>query len=125
MSLPYDKALISKAKTLRKQATPQENRLWYCFLRDYPVRFQRQKTIGHYIVDFYCHKARLVVEIDGSQHYEPQKRENDAQRTAVLEHAGLKVLRYSNREINLEFQAVCRQIDYIVRERNRKQSSDD
>ena len=125
MSLPYDKALISMAKTLRKQATPQENRLWYCFLRDYPVRFQRQKTIGHYIVDFYCHKARLVVEIDGSQHYEPQKRENDAQRTAVLEHAGLKVLRYSNREINLEFQAVCRQIDYIVRERNRKQSSDD
>ena len=125
MSLPYDKALISKAKTLRKQATPQENLLWYCFLRDYPVRFQRQKTIGHYIVDFYCHKARLVVEIDGSQHYEPQKRENDAQRTAVLEHAGLKVLRYSNREINLEFQAVCRQIDYIVRERNRKQSSDD
>ena len=125
MSLPYDKALISKAKTLRKQATPQENRLWYCFLRDYPVRFQRQKTIGHYIVDFYCHKARLVVEIDGSQHNEPQKRESDAQRTAVLEHAGLKVLRYSNREINLEFQAVCRQIDYIVRERNRKQSSDD
>ena len=125
MSLPYDKALISKAKTLRKQATPQENRLWYCFLRDYPVRFQRQKTIGHYIVDFYCHKARLVVEIDGSQHYEPQKRESDAQRTAVLEHAGLKVLRYSNREINLEFQEVCRQIDYIVRERNRKQSSDD
>ena len=125
MSLPYDKALISKAKTLRKQATPQENRLWYCFLRDYPVRFQRQKTIGHYIVDFYCHKARLVVEIDGSQHNEPQKRESDAQRTAVLEHAGLKVLRYSNREINLEFQSVCRQIDYIVRERNRKQSSDD
>ena len=125
MSLPYDKVLISKAKTLRKQATPQENRLWYCFLRDYPVRFQRQKTIGHYIVDFYCHKARLVVEIDGSQHYEPQNRESDAQRTAVLEHAGLKVLRYSNREINLEFQAVCRQIDYIVRERNRKQSSDD
>ena len=125
MSLPYDKVLISKAKTLRKQATPQENRLWYCFLRDYPVRFQRQKTIGHYIVDFYCHKARLVVEIDGSQHYEPQERESDAQRTAVLEHAGLKVLRYSNREINLEFQEVCRQIDYFVRERNRKQSSDD
>ena len=117
MSLPYDKALISKAKTLRKQATPQENRLWYCFLRDYPVRFQRQKTIGHYIVDFYCHKARLAVEIDGSQHYEEDGRLYDAERDLYLLNQGIMVLRFSNRDIWERFEGVKIQIDEEVKKR--------
>lgn len=116
MSLSYDAKLIDRAKALRKDPTPQERRLWYDFLRAYPVRFQRQKAIGTYIVDFYCHKARLVIEIDGSQHYEPQEQEYDAQRTAALEKQGLLVIRFSNREINLQFQAVCERIDQLVRE---------
>ena len=117
MSLPYDDRLIDRAKALRKDPTPQERRLWYDFLRTYPIRFQRQKVIDSFIADFYCHKARLVIEIDGSQHYEPQEQDYDAQRTAALEKHGLLVVRFSNREINLQFQAVCERIDQLVRER--------
>ena len=72
MSLPYQKKLIPRAQELRKKATKQENHLWYDFLHNYPVRFQRQKTIDSFIVDFYCHEARLVIELDGSQHYDEQ-----------------------------------------------------
>ena len=117
MPLPYDHQLIERAKSLRKEATPQERRLWYCFLKNYPVRFQRQKSIGHYIVDFYCYKAKLVIEIDGSQHYEPSEQKRDSERTKDLEHRGLKVIRFSNREINYQFEAVCEAIDRIVTER--------
>ena len=117
MSLPYKKELIPRAKELRKNATPQENHLWYDFLRSYPVRFQRQKTIRSFIADFYCHAAKLVVEIDGSQHYEPQGLAYDAERTAVLEQYGLLVLRFSNRDIETRFQAVCEQINQVVKER--------
>ena len=117
MSLPYKGNLIRRAKELRKNATPQENHLWYDFLRTYPVRFQRQKTIGGFIVDFYCHTAKLVIEIDGSQHYEEEAEIYDSERSAVLENYGLMVLRFSNREINMEFKEVCEQIDQTVKER--------
>ena len=117
MSLPYESKLIPQAKKLRKQATPQENHLWYDFLRGYPVRFQRQKAIDSYIVDFYCHAAKLVIEIDGSQHYEPKGQAHDEQRTAVLRKLGLEVLRFSNRDINTRFRAVCEQIDNEVNRR--------
>ena len=117
MSLPYQKKLISQAQELRKNATKQENRLWYCFLNTYPVRFQRQKTIDHYIADFYCHTARLVIELDGSQHYEEQGLERDKARTAILETYGLKVLRFSNRDIERNFEGVCTIIDLTVKER--------
>ncbi|MBR4132153.1 MAG: endonuclease domain-containing protein [Oscillospiraceae bacterium] len=117
MSLTYDDQLIGRAKALRKEMTPQEQRLWYEFLRKYPVRFQRQKVIDAYIVDFYCHKARLVVEIDGSQHYEPQEQDHDERRTNALEQHGLLVVRFSNREVNLQFREVCERIDQLVRER--------
>ena len=117
MSIPYNKDLIPRAKELRKNATPQENHLWYDFLRSYPARFQRQKTIGSYIADFYCHKAKLVVEIDGSQHYEENGMIYDERRTNHLNSLGLLVLRFSNREINLEFQSVCEMIDHTVKER--------
>ena len=117
MSLPYKSNMISRAKQLRREATPQERHLWYDFLSTYPVRFQRQKTIESFIVDFYCHAAKLVIEIDGSQHYEPQGQAYDEERTAILKKYGLEVLRFSNREINTDFRAVCEQIDNTVKAR--------
>ncbi len=115
MSLEYNRKNIALAKNLRKHATPQENRLWYDFLSRYTVRFQRQKAIGNYIADFYCHKAKLIIEIDGSQHYTEQTAQKDAFRTDILEGYGLKVIRFSNRQINQNFSGVCGYIDAVVK----------
>ena len=112
--LPYKHKLIPRAKELRKNATRQENHLWYDFLRAYPVRFQRQKSIGNYIVDFYCHSARIAVEIDGSQHYEEKASAYDGERTAFLRSQGVQVLRFTNREMDTRFEAVCLEIDKQV-----------
>ena len=117
MSLPYHGKLIDRAKKLRKNATKQENHLWYDFLRSYPVRFQRQKTIDSFIVDFYCHAAQLVIELDGSQHYEEQGKAYDAERTAILESYGLTVLRFSNYDIDAHFSSVCEKIDRTIQGR--------
>jgi very-short-patch-repair endonuclease len=117
MSLEYNKNLIPRAKKLRKNATPQENELWYKFLRTYPIRFKRQKTIGQFIVDFYCHQAKLAIELDGSQHFTPEGITHDEARTADIETVGVTVLRFTNREIDSEFRAVCTQIDTAVHER--------
>ena len=117
MSLPYQEKLIPRAKELRKNATKQENHLWYDFLCSYPVQFQRQKTIDHFIADFYCHAAKLIIELDGSQHYEEQGIERDKGRTAILEQYGLNVIRFSNLEIKQNFQDVCTAIDLAVKER--------
>ena len=115
MSLKYNGNNIPLAKSLRKNATPQENHLWYDFLSKYEVRFQRQKAIDNFIADFYCHKAKLIIEIDGSQHYEQAEMQKDRFRTEILENLGLKVFRFSNREINCEFQSVCEYIDMVVK----------
>ncbi len=117
MSLPYNGKLIPRAKRLRKDATPQEKRLWYEFLCKYPVRFQRQKVINAFIADFYCHEAKLIIELDGSQHYTEQGAAYDEERTAILEQYGLSVLRFSNRDIDVNFREVCIQIDDTVRRR--------
>jgi len=117
MSLPYQNKLIPRAKELRKEATKQENHLWYDFLKSYPVRFQRQKTIDYFIADFYCHAAKLIVELDGSQHYEEQGIERDKERTAILEQYGLNVIRFSNLDVERNFEGVCTAIDLVVRER--------
>ncbi len=117
MRLPYNKNLIPFAKALRKNATPQENHLWYDFLRSYTPRFQRQKTIGQFIADFYCEKAKLVIELDGSQHFTPEGHTYDEARTAAIETVGVSVLRFTNRDIDSAFKAVCTQIDAAVRER--------
>ena len=117
MSLEYNKNLIPLAKTLRKNATPQENHLWYDFLRSYTPRFQRQKTIGQFIADFYCEKAKLVIELDGSQHFTPEGITHDEARTAAIETTGVTVLRFTNRNIDSHFEAVCTAIDAAVRER--------
>ena len=112
--IDYNRKLIKKAQSLRRNANPKENKLWYEFLRNYPIRFQRQKTIDNYIVDFYCHKAKLVIEIDGSQHYNEAKALLDNKRTAKLNSLGLDVLRFSNNDINCCFDSVCEKINYEV-----------
>ena len=116
MSLPYKSEMIYHAKELRKKATPQENHLWYDFLRTYPVRFQRQKAIDNFIADFFCHKAKLIIELDGSQHYTPEGKDHDEFRTQVLEGYDLKVIRFTNHQIDVNFQGVCHYIDSIVKE---------
>ena len=117
MSLPYNKELIPLAKQLRNNATPQENRLWYEYLKDYPLRFQRQKVIHEFIVDFYCHSARLVIELDGDQHGQPEKALRDVIRTKELESMGLRVLRFTNHEVDNSLEAVCYSINRAIRER--------
>ena len=115
----YNKANIPLAKELRRNMTPWERKLWYDFLRCYSVRFQRQKAIGNYIVDFYCASARLVVELDGSGHYEPAKIAEDAARTADLEKMNLRVIRFCNLDIDKNFRGVCEFIDMEVQHRIR------
>ena len=117
MSLPYQEKLIPRAKELRKNATKQEKHLWYDFLCRYPVRFQRQKTIDHFIADFYCHAAKLIIELDGAQHYDEQGLARDKERTAILAEYGVEVLRFSNLDIDHNFEGVCKVIDLTVRKR--------
>ena len=117
MQIPKNNNLLGNARKLRKDMTPQELRLWYRFLRTYPVKIYKQRIIGEYIVDFYCASAKLVIEIDGSQHYEDAGKAYDTQRTAYLERLGLMVVRYSNRDINCSFEVVCEQIDQLIQER--------
>ena len=102
--------LTDLARELRKNQTKEEALLWYNFLCKAPLRFHRQYVIGNYIVDFYCHKAKLVIELDGSQHYELEGKQRDAVRDSYLESMGLTVVRYSNAEINREFRVVCEDI---------------
>ena len=111
----YNKANIPLAKTLRKNMTPWERKLWYAFLRNYPVRFQRQKAIGNYIADFYCAKAGLVIELDGGGHYTAEQTEKDAFRTKTLESMNLTVLRICNLDIDRNFSGVCEFIDLTVK----------
>ena len=97
--------------------TPWERKLWYCFLCRYDVRFQRQRPIGAFIVDFYCSKAQLVIELDGGGHYHPEQARMDQRRTAKLEALGMRVLRFCNLDIDRNFDGVCAVIDREVRHR--------
>ena len=116
MSLNYNKNNIILAKNLRVSATLQEKHLWYDFLFKYKVRFQRQKAIDNFIADFYCHKAKLIIEIDGSQHYTPQGKQADEFRTDILEGYDLKIIRFTNQQIDTNFRGVCDYIDIVVQE---------
>ena len=111
----YNKANIPLAKTLRKNMTPWERKLWYEFLRNYPIRFQRQKAIGNYIVDFYCAKARLIVELDGGGHYTADQIEKDNIRTKELERMNLTILRICNLDIDHNFNGVCEYINFAIK----------
>ena len=102
--------LTGNAKTLRKNMTREERHLWYDFLKTLTVTVNRQKVIGNYIVDFYIASSKIVVELDGSQHYEDAGIENDMKRDAFLNDLGIKVLRYSNMDINQRFESVCKDI---------------
>jgi len=117
MSLPYNKNLIASARRLRANMTRQEKHLWYDFLSGYSPRFQRQKTISNFIVDFYCHEAKLVIELDGGQHYSENGLGYDAQRTAILESFGLSVLRVTNYDVDNNFAEACALIDSVIIER--------
>ena len=111
----YNKANIPLAKILRNNMTPWERKLWYEFLRNYPIRFQRQKAIGNYIADFYSAKARLVIELDGGGHYTSEQAEKDKIRTKDLENMNLTVLRICNLDIDRNFNGVCEYIDLEVK----------
>ena len=111
----YKHSNVARARTLRKNMTPWERKLWYEFLRTYPIRFQRQKPIGNYIVDFYCFKAKLVIELDGSQHYDKSEMKKDKIRTEKLEEFDLTVICIPNNEIDENFDGVCEYIDSFVK----------
>ena len=112
--LPYNKNSFHKARELRRNATLEENKLWYQYLAKSPVRFLRQKPIDNYIVDFYCPKKKLVIEIDGSQHYTKEGIEYDRTRTNILNQYKISVIRFTNSQIRNNFIEVCEHIDYIL-----------
>ena len=102
--------LLHNARNLRKAMTKEERHLWYDFLRDHPCHVYRQRVIGKYIVDFYCADAKLIIELDGSQHYEDEGMKKDAARTAFLESKGFRILRIPNNEVFRNFRGVCEYI---------------
>ena len=105
-----NKNLTLNAKSLRTNMTKEEKRLWYEFLKKLPVTVNRQKVIGNYIVDFYCAQANIVIELDGSQHYNEQEKKKDSIRDTALNQMGITVLRYSNLDIKRNFRGVCQDI---------------
>ena len=115
MSFYYNADLKERAKALRKNMTPQERKLWYDFLRKYEHQAYRQKIINNYIVDFYCPAAKLVIEIDGGQHYSKEQIEYDNERTKNLEGYGLEIIRIPNNEVNRNFYNVCTYIDRLIK----------
>jgi len=124
MDRKHNTELTANARTLRKNLTKEERHLWYDFLKSYPIRFLRQKVIDNYIVDFYCHSARLIIELDGSQHYEENGLLKDKIRTERIEQRNLTVIRIPNNEVNKNFEGVCQYIDIAVIESLRQSSTD-
>jgi len=114
---PRNKDLVSRAKVLRKNMTKEERHLWFDFLRYCAPRFRRQQIIGGYIADFYCDKAKLIIELDGSQHTEPDAIAYDTRRSAYFQSLGILVIRYYNSDINRNFNGVCQHILYILSQR--------
>ena len=113
----HNAKLTERAQELRKQATKQENHLWYDYLRNYPIPFRRQVTIDRFIVDFLCAKAKLIVELDGSQHFSDEGKAYDLSRTELLNSLGYMVLRFTNHEVDCHFDGVCEMIDREVQQR--------
>ena len=124
MQSKHNKQLIPFAKQLRKEMTKEERHLWYDFLRTYPVCFSRQKVLGKYIADFYSAEAKLVIELDGSQHFEEVNTEKDTERTIFLEGYGLTVIRIPNNEVMRNFGGVCEYIDTVVKQSLSQKSED-
>ncbi len=116
MDYKHNKLNVPLARILRKNMTKEERHLWYDFLRNYEIKFLRQKPIGNYIVDFYCAQAKLVIELDGSQHFTEINIEKDTERTKILEQYGITVVRIPNNQVNQNFTGVCEYIDAIVKQ---------
>ncbi len=116
----YNRKNIPLARSLRKNMTPWERKIWYEFLRSYPLRFRRQATLGEYIADFYCPGAKLIVELDGGGHYTSEQMEKDEERTKKLAEMGLRVLRVSNLDVDRNFYGVCECIDLAVKDNREK-----
>jgi very-short-patch-repair endonuclease len=111
--LPYNPKLVERAKDLRRNMTPAEKKLWYSYLRDFNFRVLRQKPINNFIVDFYCAKLKLVIEIDGDSHFTNDGKDYDQERTQILEGYGLRVMRFTNDEVLKDFAGVCQRIEEI------------
>ena len=114
MQYKQNKQLVPLARELRKNMTSQERDLWYKYLRGHPLKFTRQKVLGPYIADFYCASAKMIIELDGSQHYDKQGLEADRERTDLLRGYGLRVLRIPNNAITHDLRGVCDYIDGIL-----------
>ena len=116
-SIPPKDVMLANARALRKDMTPWERKLWYRFLRAYPVKFYKQQIIGPYIVDFCCPKAKLVIELDGSRHFTPDEQAADMARSAALKAHGYAVLHFPNIDIDRRFRAACEAIDLEIKRR--------
>ena len=116
MNTTNNSKLTGNAKALRKNMTKEERHLWYDFLKTLPITVNRQKVIGNYIVDFYIASAKIVIELDGSQHYEEKGLLKDKIRTEKIENRNLTVIRIPNSEVNKNFRGVCEYIDFFVKE---------
>ena len=112
-----DPILLENSRSLRKNMTPEEKKLWYTFLRSYPTSFRKQFVKDGYILDFYCPQVLLAIEIDGGQHYSDEGIEYDRNRETVLSAYGIKILRFTNADITKRFRAVCEMIDDTVKGR--------
>ena len=111
MHYNHNTKLTPLAQNLRKNMTKEERKLWYKFLKFLPFTIRRQKNIGNYIVDFYCAQSKIVIELDGSQHYEENGKKSDIERDEYLKSLEIKVLRYSNLDVNKNFEGVCKDIE--------------
>ncbi len=112
--LPYNPKLIDRAKELRKNLTPAESKLWNGYLRNFKYKVLRQRPIDHFIVDFYCHSLKLVIEIDGEIHFTEEAEAADRERTQILESYGIKVIRFTNQEVLRDFEGVCNSIEQEI-----------
>lgn len=123
-SIKKNNKLLENARFLRRKMTLHEKHLWYDFLQHYPIKIYKQRIIDNFIADFYCHKARLVIELDGSQHYTPEGKSYDEARTEIINQYGIKVIRYSNLDIDEKFDGVCFEIDKTIQERIKEITED-
>ena len=112
--LPYNTALVARAKELRKNMTLAEKKLWYSYLKNFKFKVLRQRPIDHFIVDFYCPSLKLVIEIDGDTHFTDEGKAYDKERTARLERYGLKLIRFTNSQVLRNFEAVCEQLNLSI-----------
>ncbi len=117
MPVKKNDKLLSQARKLRRDMTPQERKLWYLFLRKYPVKVYKQRIIDSFVVDFYCASAKLVIELDGSQHYTDRGQVYDEKRSICFSRYGLEVLRFSNTDVDQRFNEVCEKIHTTIQDR--------